>query len=57
MRVVTSHALRWSDTAPLDCTDAPPETTWLRITADDRVRHYAFGPDGCRITVAPAACP
>jgi len=56
MRVVTSHALRWSDTAPLDCTDAPPETTWLRITADDRVRHYAFGPDGCRITVAPAAC-
>jgi hypothetical protein len=57
MRVVTTHALRWSETAPLDCTDAPPETAWLRITAEDRVRHYAFGPDGCRIAVAEAACP
>ncbi len=57
MRVVTTHALRWSETAPLVCTDAPPDTVWLRIMAEDRVRHYAFGPDGCRIAVAEAACP
>lgn len=57
MQIVTRHALPWSETPPLDCTDAPEGTTWLAVNAEGRVRHFAFGPDGCRIVVSAAACP
>lgn len=57
MRVVTSNPMRWSENAPLDCTDAPEGTRWITIQVEDRVRFYAFGPDGCRIPVTPAICP
>lgn len=55
--IVNSNFLRATDNAPLSCTDAPPDTTWLTVTAQDRTRFYAFGPDGCRIPVAEAPCP
>jgi len=57
MRVVTSNPMRWSENAPLDCTDAPEGTRWITIQVEDRVRFYAFGADGCRIPVTPAICP
>jgi len=56
MRVVTSNPMRWSENAPLDCTDAPPDTRWITIVVEDRTRFYAFGPDDCRIPVNPAPC-
>jgi hypothetical protein len=55
--IVDSNFLRRTDSAPINCTDAPPDTTWLAVTAQDRTRYYAFGPDGCRIPVTEAACP
>jgi hypothetical protein len=57
MRAVTAAAMRWSEVAPVNCTDAPPDTRWIRVTVEDRVRHYAFGPDGCRIAVSQVPCP
>jgi hypothetical protein len=57
MDIITGNPMRWSETAPLNCTDAPSDTTWITVMAEDRVRHYAFGPDGCRIAVTEAACP
>jgi hypothetical protein len=57
IQIVDGNLLRRSDTAPLSCTDAPPDTTWLAVTAQDRTRYFAFGPDGCRIPVTEATCP
>jgi hypothetical protein len=57
LRTVTATGLRWDESPPLDCTDAPPDTAWIRVTVEDRVRHYAFGPDGCRIPVSQVPCP
>jgi hypothetical protein len=57
VEIVDSNFLRRSDSAPLDCTDAPEGTTWLAVTAQDRTRYYAFGSDGCRIDVTAGTCP
>ena len=53
---IMAQGLRWSEAAPLDCTDAPPQTAWIAINIEGRVSHLAFGTDGCRIDVAPARC-
>ncbi len=55
--IVDRNFLRRTDSAPLDCTDAPEGTTWLAVTAEDRTRYYAFGSDGCRIEVTAGTCP
>jgi hypothetical protein len=57
LAIVRSQALRATHNAPLSCTDAPSDATWLTVTAEDRTRFYAFGPDGCRISVTAAPCP
>jgi hypothetical protein len=57
LAIVDANLLRTTDNAPLSCTDAPPDTIWLTVTAEDRTRFYAFGPDGCRIPVTEATCP
>lgn len=57
MHAVAAAAMRWSEVAPVNCTDAPPDTRWIRVSVEDRVRHYAFGPDGCRISVSQVPCP
>jgi hypothetical protein len=57
LAIVTANRLRATENPPLACTDAPPDASWLAVTAEDRTRFYAFGSDGCRIPVTEATCP